>query len=162
MKFNSVDLKILRELRNNARISNKVLAARVNTPPSTCLARVQRLVQGGAISGFYAEFNPAEIGVGVQAMICIRMAMHDRAAIDGFRTHIKAQDEVVSFYLVSGQDDFMMHVAVRDVQHLREFILRALTERPEVDHIETRLMFEETRNPGFPVYQAAEDDADLE
>jgi DNA-binding Lrp family transcriptional regulator len=155
MNFSPTDLRILRELRNNARISNKVLAGRVGLAPSTCLARVRRLVDGGAISGFYAEFNPKEIGVGVQAMICIRMAMHDREAIDQFRAHIQAQDEVVSFYLVSGRDDVMMHVAVRDVDHLREFILRALTERPEVDHLETRLMFEESRNPGFPVYKGA-------
>ncbi|HEX5340832.1 MAG TPA: Lrp/AsnC family transcriptional regulator [Gammaproteobacteria bacterium] len=160
MNFSQTDIRILRELRNNARISNKVLAARVNIPPSTCLARVHRLVNGGVISGFYAEFNPKEIGVGVQAMILIRMAMHDREAIDRFRSHIQSHDEVVSFYLVSGQDDFMMHVAVRDVEHLREFILQALTERPEVDHLETRLMFEESRNPGFPVYKGAALDKD--
>lgn len=157
MNFTQTDLRILRELRNNARISNKVLAARVGLAPSTCLTRVRRLIEGGAISGFYAEFNPAGVGVGAQAMICIRMSRHTREDIEAFKAHLRQRDEVIALFHVSGQDDFMIHVAVRDVAHLREFILQALTERPEVGHIETRLIFEEMRNPGFPVYRPAAD-----
>lgn len=152
MNYDKVDLNILRELRQNARIPNKVLAARVGIAPSTCITRVRRLVDHGAISGFYAEFNPKGVGVGAQAMICLRMTRHDRDDIDGFRSHVLARDEVVCFYHVSGDDDFMLHVAVRDVEHLREFIINTLSVRPEIVHIETRLIFEERRNPGFPVY----------
>jgi len=152
MNFDKTDLHILRELRNNARVPNKVLAARVGIAASTCVARVRRLVDGGAISGFYAEFNPKGVGVGAQAMICLRMTRHEREEIDSFRAHVLARDEVVSFFHVSGQDDFMLHVALRDVEHLREFIINALASRPEIVHIETRIIFEERRNPGFPVY----------
>ena len=66
MNYDRVDLNILRELRQNARIPNKVLAARVGIAPSTCITRVRRLVDNGAISGFYAEFNPKGVGVGAQ------------------------------------------------------------------------------------------------
>ena len=152
MNYDKIDLHILRELRHNARIPNKVLASRVGIAPSTCITRVRRLVDAGAISGFYAEFNPKGVGVGAQAMICLRMTRHDRDDIDSFRAHVLARDEVVSFYHVSGDDDFMLHVAVRDVEHLREFIINNLSARPEIVHIETRLIFEERRNPGFPVY----------
>jgi len=155
MNFDKTDLHILRELRNNARVPNKVLAARVGIAASTCIARVRRLVDGGAISGFYAEFNPKGVGVGAQAMICLRMTRHAREEIDSFRAHVLARDEVVSFFHVSGDDDFMLHVAVRDVEHLREFIINVLSVRPEIVHIETRLIFEERRNPGFPVYLPA-------
>lgn len=156
MNFDKIDLQILRELRQNARIPNKVLAGRVGIAPSTCITRVRRLVDGGAISGFYAEFNPKGVGVSAQAMICLRMVRHDRDLIDSFRAHCLARDEVVSFFHVSGDDDFMLHVAVRDVDHLREFIINTLSVRPEIVHIETRLIFEERRNPGFPVYVPAE------
>ena len=152
MNFDKIDLRILRELRQNARIPNKVLAARCGIAPSTCITRVRRLVDGGAISGFYAEFNPKGVGVTAQAIICLRMSRHAREEIDSFRAHVLARDEVVSFYHVSGDDDFMLHVATRDVEHLREFIINVLSVRPEVVHIETRLIFEERRNPGFPVY----------
>ncbi len=152
MNFDKIDLHILRELRNNARVPNKVLAARVGIAPSTCISRVRRLVEGGAISGFYAEFNPKGVGVGAQAMVCLRMTRHAKEEIDSFRAHVLSRDEVVNFYHVSGEDDFMLHVAVRDVEHLREFLINALASRPEVVHIETRIIFEERRNPGFPVY----------
>jgi DNA-binding Lrp family transcriptional regulator len=152
MNFDRTDLQILRELRNNARVPNKVLAARVGIAPSTCISRVRRLVDGGAISGFYAEFNPKGVGVGAQAMVCLRLTRHGNAEIDSFRAHVQTRDEVVSLYHVSGDDDFMLHVAVRDVEHLRSFLIDALASRPEVVHIETRIIFEERRNPGFPVY----------
>lgn len=152
MNFDKTDLHILRELRNNARVPNKVLAARVGIAPSTCISRVRRLVDGGAISGFYAEFNPKGVGVGAQAMVCLRMSRHAKEEIDSFRAHVLGRDEVVNFYHVSGADDFMLHVAVRDVEHLREFLINALASRPEIVHIETRIIFEERRNPGFPVY----------
>ena len=156
MNLDKIDLQLLRELRKNARVPNKVLAARVGIAPSTCIMRVRRLVDGGAISGFYAEFNPKGVGVSAQAMICLRMVRHDRDLIDSFRAHCLAHDEVVSFYHVSGDDDFMLQVAVRDVDQLREFIINNLSVRPEIVHIETRLIFEERRNPGFPVYVPVE------
>ena len=152
MHFDKTDLHILRELRKNARVPNKVLAARVGVAPSTCISRVRRLVDGGAISGFYAEFNPKGVGVTAQAMICLRMTRHAKEQIDSFREHVLARDEVVSFFHVSGDDDFMLHVATRDIEHLRAFIIDTLSVRPEIVHIETRIIFEERRNPGFPVY----------
>src|SRR5215469_13742170 len=105
MNFDKTDLHILRELRNNARVPNKVLAARVGIAASTCIARVRRLVDGGAISGFYAEFNPKGVGVGAQAMICLQVSRHGKDEIDSFRSHVLKRDEVVSFYHVSGEDD---------------------------------------------------------
>ena len=159
MNFDKTDLHILRELRHNARVPNKVLAARVGIAPSTCIMRVRRLVEGNAISGFYAEFNPKGVGVGAQAMICLRMTRHAKEEIDSFRSHVLKRDEVVTFFHVSGDDDFMLHVAARDIDHLREFIIDTLSVRPEIVHIETRIIFEERRNPGFPVYVPLADES---
>src|SRR5215469_6706150 len=102
MNFDKTDLHILRELRNNARVPNKVLAARVGIAASTCISRVRRLVDGGAISGFYAEFNPKGVGVGAQAMVCLRLTRHGKAEIADFCVHVQQRDEVVSLYHVSG------------------------------------------------------------
>ena len=60
--------------------------------------------------------------------------------------------EVLAFYHVAGADDFLVHVAVRDSHHLRGFLLAAFTQREEVAHIETHLIFEYRRNPEVPVY----------
>ena len=154
MNFDETDLLILQLLRNNARISNKALAARAGIAPSTCLARVRRLERGGVISGYHAELNPAAVGVQIQAMVAVRMVRHVRADVEAFHAHAMALKETVAIYHVAGADDFLVHVAVRDTEHLRQMVLYAFTERPEVAHIETRLIFEQARTDGFPLYNA--------
>lgn len=157
VNFDRTDLAILRLLRNNARISNKELAAKVGIAPSTCLTRVRRLEREGVISGYHAELNPAAVGVSIQAMIAVRMVRHVRSDVEAFHAHAMGLKETVAIYHVAGADDFLVHVAVRDTEHLRQMVLYAFTERPEVAHIETRLIFEQARTRGFPLYAAAEE-----
>lgn len=73
MAFDQIDFEILRELQNNARISNKEIAEKNGTVPSTCLERVRRLKEEGVIRQFRTEVVPQALGVGVQAMISIRL-----------------------------------------------------------------------------------------
>lgn len=150
--FDEIDLQILALLRKNARISNKALAAKTGIAPSTCLARVRRLEQTGVISGYHAALDPAAVGVRIQAMIAVRMVRHVRSDVEAFHAHAMAQAETVAIYHVAGADDFLVHVAVRDTEHLRQMVLYAFTERPEVAHVETRLIFEQARTDGFPLF----------
>lgn len=152
MNLDEIDLKILGLLRKNARISNKALAAKTDIAPSTCLTRVRRLEQSGIISGYHAELNPAAVGVRIQAMIGVRMVRHVRKDVEAFQEHALGQKETVAMYHVAGADDFLVHVAARDSDHLRELLLQAFTERPEVAHVETRLIFGQARTEGFPMY----------
>ncbi len=149
-----IDLDLLRLLRKNARLSNKELAERSGIAPSTALERVRRLQQAGTLLGFHAEVAPAAVGIGLQAMVTVRLRRHSRALVDSFHTHLLGLHEVMAFYHLAGADDFLVHVGVRDSDHLREFALSAFTERDEVAHIETHLIFEFRRNPGLPVYSA--------
>ena len=87
----------------------------------------------------------------------MRLRRHSRALVDSFHTHLLGLHEVMAFYHLAGADDFLVHVGVRDSDHLREFALSAFTERDEVAHIETHLIFEFRRNPGLPVYSAQGD-----
>jgi DNA-binding Lrp family transcriptional regulator len=63
---------------------------------------------------------------------------------------------VVSVYHLAGENDFLVHVAVRDTPHLRELVLDAFTTRPEVAHLETALLFGTTRSAVLPAYRASE------
>jgi DNA-binding Lrp family transcriptional regulator len=149
--FDAVDRRILAELRNDARVSNKDLAERAGIAPSTCLARVARLEQQGVLIGYHAELAPRAIGLGVQAMIAVRLEKHSRADVDRFRAHLLGLREVLTLYHVAGANDFLVHVAVRDTDRLRELVLDAFTARPEVAHLETALIFEQARNPKLPL-----------
>jgi DNA-binding Lrp family transcriptional regulator len=136
------DVAILAALRRNARISNKRLAETVGLAPSTCLERVRRLVELDVLQGFHADVDVSALGMRMQAMIAVRMSEHSRELVDSFRSYVLTLPEVLRLYHVAGADDFLVHVAVRDAQHLRDLALDAFTTRREVDRIETRLIFD--------------------
>lgn len=149
--FDEIDLLILRELRNNARIANKVLAHKAGIAPSTCLARVQKLERAGVITGYHAELNAASLGVGIQAMIAVELEKHVREQTEALKEHLLQREEVLAVFHITGKDDFLVHVAVRDTENLREFVLQ-MVDLDEIAHVETHLIYEQIRHPSLPVY----------
>ena len=150
--LDEIDFKIVRLLRNNARLSNKQLAEQVGLAPSTCLVRTRLLQQSGVLTGFKAEVNPAALGVGLQALISIRLKRHYRPDVEAFRRHALDLPEVVRFYHVAGPIDFLVHVWAKDSQHLRDLAMTAFTARKEVSHIETELIFEHVSCQELPSF----------
>ena len=146
MELDRIDFELLRLLRKNARLANKDLAEHAGIAPSTALERVRRLREANVLQGFHAEVAPEAIGIGLQALVAVRMTRHSRTLLDSFHAHLRGLPEVLAFYHVAGAEDFLVHVGVRDSQHLRDFTLSAFTERPEVAHIQTHLIFEFQRN----------------
>ena len=147
-----IDHKIVRLLRNNARLSNKELAKAVGLAPSTCLVRTRMLQQSGVLTGFKAEVNPAALGVGLQAMIQVRLKRHFKPDVEAFRQHALELPEVVRLYHVAGPIDFLVHVWTKDSEHLRDLAMTAFTARREVSHIETELIFEHVSCQELPAF----------
>jgi DNA-binding Lrp family transcriptional regulator len=147
-----IDYQIVRLLRNNARLSNKQLAEKVGIAPSTCLVRTRMLLRSGTLTGFKAEVDPAALGVGLQAMISVRLKRHYKPDVEAFREHALALPEVVRFYHVAGPIDFMVHVWTKDSEHLRDLAMTAFTSREEVSHIETELIFEHVSCQELPAF----------
>lgn len=157
-KLDSKDIRILKALRKNARISNKALAAEVGLAASSCLDRVRRLRMTRILTGYHAEVDGDALGVGLQAMVAVKMARHVRGEVEDFERHLGLLSEVITVFHVAGANDYLVHVAVRDSAHMRELALSAFTERPEVAHIETQLIFRHRRNHDLPVYLDLRDD----
>lgn len=147
-----IDYEIVRLLRNNARLSNKELAQKVGLAPSTCLVRTRLLQQSGVLTGFKAEVSPAALGVGLQAMISVRLKRHYKPDVEAFRQHALELPEVVRFYHVAGPIDFLVHVWTKDSEHLRDLAMTAFTSRREVSHIETELIFEHVSCRDLPSF----------
>jgi len=147
-----IDYEILGLLQNNARISNKEIARKVGLAASTCLVRIRLLQSSGVISGFHAEIAPASLGVGIQAMIAVRLLRHFKPDVDAFRQHALSLPEVTQLYHVAGPIDFLVHVWARNSDHLRDLAMTAFTSRKEVSHIETELIFEHIRNSELPSF----------
>jgi DNA-binding Lrp family transcriptional regulator len=151
VSLDRIDLAIIAALQKNARLSNKELAAKVNLAPSSCLARVRKLTDTKVLEGFHAEVNPGALGVSLQAIIAVRLRRHSRAKFRSLYTHIRRFTEVLQVFHVSGVNDLLLHVAVRDVAHLRDLIVDELATRSEVANCETSVIFSLLRNPSHPV-----------
>lgn len=149
-----IDCEILDLLSNDARLSNKELAARVGLAPSSCLARVRRLTERGVLRGFHADVAPGTIGIRLQAIMAVRLTRHVRENFDSFRALALSLPEVVAVYQVAGADDFLVHVAVRNADHLRDFVLDHISTREEVAHLETSLIFHHDHKHRLPNYLA--------
>jgi len=147
-----IDFEIVRLLRNNARLSNKELAATVGLAPSSSLVRVRGLQRDGVLQGYHAEVNPVALGVGLQAMISIRLQRHSKSVVESFRSHTLALPEVRQLYHLAGANDFLAQVWVRDPEHLRDLIMTAFTARDEIAHVETGLIFEHRHSADLPIF----------
>lgn len=145
-----IDRQLVRLLSDDGRMSNKALAAAVGIAPSTCSERVQRLLDRGVLSGFHAEVEPSALGVGLQALVIVRLRRHAEELVHRFWEHTAAMPEVKAVYHLSGGNDFLCHVVVRDADHLRKVAVSGFTSLPEVGHIETSLIFEHRSKPGLP------------
>jgi DNA-binding Lrp family transcriptional regulator len=140
-----IDRQILRLLQNDARLTNKALAERVGLAPSTCLARVQRLVDTGVIAGFRADVSPAAVGLHLQAIVFVQFQTHDAKLVERFNRELLARDEVVQVFYLAGAQDLVVHVLARDTEHLRRVVAVNIASHPEVRHVETNLVFEHRR-----------------
>jgi len=150
-----IDYQILEALQKDARLSNKEIAALVGLAQSSSLGRVGRLESAATLKGYHADVDPAALGIELQAMIMVRLQRHSRDLVKGFQKHVLSLPETVALYHISGANDFMVHVAVRDPEHLRDVLLDSFTARPEVAHLETSLVFEHKRRWVLPNYMEA-------
>lgn len=136
-----IDRAIVGLLQQNARLSNKQLAARVGLAESSTLVRVRQLEARGVLRGYHAEVAPWALGIGLQAFIAVRLARHSRDVVERFQAHCDSLPEVLATFHIAGSDDFLVQVGVADSDMLRELLLRSISTRPEVTHVETHLIF---------------------
>lgn len=142
-RLDSIDLKILRSLQEDARISNKDLATAIGIAPSTCLDRVQRLRSIGVIAGYTLRVDPERMGRSLQAFIAVKFTVHRSGLVEPFVRHLLDQPEVRTVYHVSGQEDFLMLIAAESAKHLQRLILDKVAVRSEVTQVHTMLIFQE-------------------
>lgn len=137
-------------------MSNKELAAEVGLAPSTCHVRVKRLVDEGWVRGFHADVRPAAFGIGLRAIVFVRMARHATTLLDDFGAHVQDIPEVIDVFYVAGSHDFLVHVAVQDVEHLRRLVAERISGHEAIGHVETSLVFDHQHRPTWPDYVDAD------
>jgi DNA-binding Lrp family transcriptional regulator len=146
-----IDHGILHALQADARATVKELAATVGLSTSATHERVRRLVETGVITGFHATLDPVAIGIGLQALIQVQLRQHSRETVDRFRAHALSLPETLTVTHLTGIVDFLVHVGVRDSEHLRDLALDAFTTREEVSRLETAIVYEHVASLAWPI-----------
>ena len=136
------DRRILHELSRDGRLSNKELAARVGLPPSTCHGRVRLLEDAGVIRGYRAVVDPQVAGAAISALVSVAVLDHARSQVTDLVPLMRALPGVQQVFLLGGDRDLVIHVAVADVPALREFIRVNIGAHPDLGQSQTHLVFE--------------------
>ncbi|MEU3233593.1 Lrp/AsnC family transcriptional regulator [Nocardiopsis alba] len=143
--MDELDSVIIRELQLNARQTNRELARTVGIAPSTCLERVRSLVERGVIRGYHADIDPAALDRRVEAFVSARLRPLSRSVIDAFKKALIALPEVSAVFVVAGDDDFLIQVSARDLDHLHDFLIDKLSQRREVVSFRSQIIYESSR-----------------
>jgi DNA-binding Lrp family transcriptional regulator len=117
----------------------------VHVSPSTSSERVRALQATGVVRGYHADIDLAALNRNVQALIAVRIRPPSRDRIEAFRDWLATLPEIVGTFVVSGGEDFLLHVAVPDTDALYAFVIDRLTEREELADVRTSIVYEHVR-----------------
>ena len=145
MELDRLDIKILEELQNDGSISNLELSKRVNLSPSPCLMRVRALKDEGVIRNYVALTDPIKLGLGLNVFISISLKEQSKEALAEFEKRIAEHDEVMECYLMTGDSDYLIRVAIADMPSLEKFILEQLTPIAGIEKIRSSFALKQVR-----------------
>jgi len=145
MKLDSTDLRILTELQQDSSLTNIELAKRVHLSPSPCLTRVKALEANGIIARYVTLLNPKALGLNLSVFISISLKEQSKSALAEFEQRIAEHDEVMECYLMTGDSDYLIRIAVADITALEKFILEQLTPIPGIEKIRSSFALKQVR-----------------
>lgn len=145
MQLDAIDLRILAELQEDGSLTNVELARRVHLSPSPCLARVKALESAGVIERYVALASAKQLGLGLNVFINISLKTQSKEALAEFERRIAEHDQVMECYLMTGDSDYLIRVAVPDIAALERFILEQLTPIPGIEKIRSSFALKQVR-----------------
>ncbi|XKM38179.1 Lrp/AsnC family transcriptional regulator (plasmid) [Rhizobium ruizarguesonis] len=143
--FDRIDLKILRALQSEGRLSNADLAERVNVSAATCHRRTQRLFDKGYITGVRAEVAPGAVGLGAMVMVGVVLDRSTPESFGAFEGAVMELKEVLDCNLVAGDFDYLLKIRVRDMADFNKLHGQKLIALPGVRQTRTFFVMKEVK-----------------
>lgn len=145
-ELDRTDLKILRALQIDGRLSNLKLAEAVSLSPTAVLARTQRLQREGYILGYEARLNPLKLGRGLLVFVEVLLDRTTPNVFEAFKAAVQVHDEVMECHMVAGGFDYLLKTRMADMEAYRDFAGRVLWELPGVRETRTYAVMEEVKD----------------
>jgi DNA-binding Lrp family transcriptional regulator len=152
VKLDAIDLRILRDLQEDGRITNVDLAKRAGISPPPCLRRVRALEETGCIRGYHADLDPEALGYGVK--VFANVGLHSQAETDllAFEQLVASWPEVRECHMLAGETDFLLKIVATDWDAYQRFLTTRLTAAPNVSVVKSALAIRSSKHlPGVPI-----------
>jgi DNA-binding Lrp family transcriptional regulator len=147
--LDSKDIQILSLLLNNARLSNKEIAAKVEIAQSSAHDRIKKLTLKGYLKGAHAQIDQKKLGLNVEVMLAIKLNKQHRSIIADFIEKASQFPGVLQVFHMAGNSDFILHLAVKDSDELRGFILDRLSTLEYIQSTETSMVLHNEKVNNF-------------
>ena len=141
-----IDLRILRTLQADGRLSNLKLAEAVALSPTAVLARTQRLQREGYILGYEARLNPLKLGLGMMVFVEVLLDRTTPNVFNEFKAAVQVHNEIMECHMVAGGFDYLLKTRMADMLAYREFAGNVLWQLPGVRETRTYAVMEEVKN----------------
>ena len=128
-----IDRRILRELQRDATVAIADLAQRVGLSQTPCWKRIKRLTDAGVITKRVVLLDREKLDLGLVVFVSVRTSRHDQEWLDAFADAAASLPEVVEFYRLSGDTDYLLKVLVKDIAAYDAFYRRLIAAVPLSD-----------------------------
>ncbi len=139
VKLDAIDRALLRELRADGRMTVQRLSERVGLSPSPCARRIRLMEEAGIIAGYHAMIDEARAGFPFSVFISVKLSHQVDDTLREFEAAIRIYPEVVDCWLMTGNRDYLLRVAVQDIADFESFLTGRLTKVPGVASIESSI-----------------------
>jgi DNA-binding Lrp family transcriptional regulator len=136
-KLDKIDLKILKILQENSKITNLELSKRIGLSPAPTLERVKKLEQSGIIESYHAKVNPQTIGLNVKTFVLVSLAWQKDNALNSFIDKVKDIEEITECYIITGEADVLIKIVCKDIPTYEQLLFKTLSQIEEIERLKT-------------------------
>ncbi len=136
-KLDKIDLKILKILQNNSKITNLDLSKKIGLSPAPTLERVKKLENSGVINSYHAQVSPSAIGLNVKTFVLVSLAWQKDNALNNFLDKIKSIEEITECYIITGEADFLIKIICQDIPTYEQLLFKTLSQIEEIERLKT-------------------------
>ncbi len=144
--LDNIDKKILTILQQNGRITNSSLAKQIGLSPPAVLERVRRLEGSGVIDKYAAILDRKQAGYNVQTIVMVCLSHHQIQSLQNVKERLTQMDEVLEVHQLTGEVDFLLKVAVRDMPSYTDFVNNKLSGIPGIQNVKTSFILDTLKN----------------
>ncbi len=140
IQFDQFDVRLLRVLQENGKLTNAELSERVHLSPSQCQRRLKKLEENGVVQGYVAMLDRVKVGLGVMAIVNVSLSEHSEEAVRKLEQAILENPQILEGWAVLGETDYLLRVVATDIEELSNLLLHKLLRLQIVDSLRTAIM----------------------